>query len=262
MGTPREQLAQILRKARQEAGFESHIALARKMNVSRTVITKAENASQPIPSDAVLTSWSGMTGVPLDTVIDLAKRARSGTPEWFMPYIAAEGAAASLRCWGPLVIPGLLQTEAYARALLSVEPYSPDQLEELVATRLERQKVLHRAHVTAAIDNRVLRGCVGSAAIMAEQCAHLAALAESPLIALYVVPEGANVGTWGALDIATGPDGETVLCLNAYEDVTSTSPRLINSVTYSFERILGASLPLDRSIDFIREMEESWKSQI
>ena len=98
MTTPREQLADMLRQSRVDAGFGSHGALARKLNVSRPVIGKAENASQPVPSDAVLAAWAGATGVGLDVLTDLAQRAKSGTPDWLMPYRQAEAEAGILRC--------------------------------------------------------------------------------------------------------------------------------------------------------------------
>jgi hypothetical protein len=154
------------------------------------VVTKAENPAHPVPSDAVLAAWAGATGVPLDALTDLAQRAKSGTPDWFMPYRAAEAEATTLRFWGPLLVPGLLQTEGYARA--------HEQSAEVVTARLERQQVIGRARVTAVIDHTVLLRCVGgSPQIMADQCAHLSALAESQVIRLHVVPEGANVGLGG-----------------------------------------------------------------
>jgi transcriptional regulator with XRE-family HTH domain len=81
MATPREQLADMLRQSRIDAGFGSHGALARKLNVSRPVITKAENAARPVPGDALLAAWAGVTGVPLDALTELAQRAKSGTPD-------------------------------------------------------------------------------------------------------------------------------------------------------------------------------------
>ena len=57
MPTPREQLANMLRQSRLDAGFESHGALAKRLNVSRPVVTRAENAAHPVPSDAVLAAW-------------------------------------------------------------------------------------------------------------------------------------------------------------------------------------------------------------
>ena len=129
--------------------------------------------AQPVPSDAVLAAWAGATGAPLDVLMDLAQRAKSGTPDWFMPYRQAEAEASILRCWSPVLVPGVLQTESYMRAVLSVEPYTPEQLDELVSARLERQAVIGRAYLTAVIDQHVLHRLIGSPAVMAEQCAHL-----------------------------------------------------------------------------------------
>ncbi len=260
MPTPREQLASILKQSRIDAGFDSHGALAKRLNVSRPVVSKAENPAQPVPSDALLAAWAGMTGAPLDPLTDLAHRAKSGTPDWFMPYLAAESAASMLRYWCPLLLPGVLQTEAYARAVLSVEPYTPERLAELVAARMERRQVLGRAYVTAVIDHHVLQRCMGSPEIMAEQCAHLAAVAEHPKIALHVVPEGANVGLWGAFDIASR-DGMATVNLTTLRDVSSTATDLADDATQAFERILGAALPRADSLKFTLEMESQWKTR-
>ena len=260
MPTPREQLASMLKQSRVDAGFDSHGALAKRLNVSRPVISKAENPAQPVPSDALLAAWAGMTGAPLDPLADLARRAKSGTPDWFVSYLAAESAASVLRYWCPLLLPGILQTEAYARAVLSVEPYAPERLAELVATRRERQQVLGRAYITAVIDYHVLQRCLGSPEIMAEQCAHLATVAERPDIALHVVPEGANVGLWGAFDIASR-DGMATVNLTTLRDVSSTATDLVDDATQAFERILGAALPRADSLEFTRDMESQWKTR-
>jgi transcriptional regulator with XRE-family HTH domain len=258
--TPREQLASILKQARTEAGFDSHLALARRLNVSRPVVSKAENPAQPVPSDALLAAWAGVTGAPLDPLTELARRAKSGTPDWFMPYLAAESAASVLRYWAPLLLPGVFQTEAYARAVLSVERYTAERLAELVATRMERQQVLGRAYVTAIIDHHVLQRCMGSPTIMAEQCAHLITVTERPDIALHVVPEGANVGLWGAFGIAAR-DGITTVNLHTLRDVSSSATDLADEALQAYELILGAALPRADSLDFVREMESQWKTR-
>jgi Domain of unknown function (DUF5753) len=115
MATPREQLADILRKSRIDAGYASHGALAHKLNVSRPVITKAENPAHPVPSDAVLAAWAGATGAGLDVLTDMAQRARSGPPGWFAKWADIEARASLIRWFEPLLIPGLFQTESYAR---------------------------------------------------------------------------------------------------------------------------------------------------
>jgi transcriptional regulator with XRE-family HTH domain len=261
MATPREQLADRLRQSRLDAGYGSHGALARKLNVSRPVITKAENAAHPVPSDAILAAWAGATGAPLDTLIGMAQRAKSGTPDWFMPYRQAEAEASILRCWSPLLVPGVLQCESYMRAVLQVEPYTAERLGELVSARLERQSVIGRAYLTVVIDEHVLHRLIGSAAIMAEQCGHLAIMAGRPDIGLHVIPEGTNVGLWGAFDIAARDSAVTVR-LETVEDMTSTAPDLVGKVTVAFERILGAALPCAESLALIRTVEEQWKTRI
>jgi hypothetical protein len=260
MTTPRERLATVLRQSRIDAGYGSHGALARKLNVSRPVVTRAENPLHPVPSDAVLAAWAGATGAGLDVLIDLVQRAKSGTPDWFMPYRQAEAEAGILRCWSPVLVPGLLQTGSYMRAVLSVEPYTAEQVDELVSARLERQAVIGRAYLTAIIDQHVLHRLIGSATVMAEQCVHLVAMAERPDVALHVIPDGTNVGLWGAFDIAAR-DSTVTVRLETVEDMTSTAPDLVGKVTVAFERILGAAMPRAESKALVRATEEQWKAQ-
>jgi transcriptional regulator with XRE-family HTH domain len=261
MPTPREQLADMLRKSRLDAGFASHGALAKRLNVSRPVITRAENASHPVPSDALLAAWAGVTGAPLDQLTEMAQQARSGIPDWFMPYRLAEGEAHTLRCWAPTVVPGLFQCESYARAILSVERLPQGKLGELVAARLERAQVIGRAVVTAIMDERVIRRLVGGAAIMSEQCSHLVMLGVRPDIAIHLLPESSNLGTWGALDIAT-KDGTVTVCLTTLEDVTSTAEPMTIKAMQAFDSLLGAAMPVAESLELIRSAEQEWKQQI
>jgi hypothetical protein len=106
----------------------------------------------------------------------------------------------------------------------------------------------------------VLHRLIGSAAVMAEQCAHLADMAERPQVALHVVPEGTNVGLWGAFDIAAR-DGTATVRLSALEDVTGTALNLVDKALQAYERILGAAMPRVESYERIRTAEEQWKTQ-
>lgn len=262
MASPREQLADLLKRARIDAGYGSHLALARKINMSRSLVAKAESATQPLPSDPTLVAWREATGVDLAACREFVKRAKSGNAEWFVPFRAAEAKAETLWYWSPLHIPGPFQTEAYARAVLSVEEYTPEELEDLLAGRMERKDVIGRAYVTVVIDeHNVLRRLIGSPAIMAEQCAYLADLATRPRIAVYVIPVGVNMGLWGGTYLAMG-DAMTTVALMAFEDVTTTASRQVGKAMRAFERLLGAALPCAESLDFIQAMEEQWKAQI
>jgi transcriptional regulator with XRE-family HTH domain len=261
MGTPREDLADKLREARTASGIGSQAALAKRLTVSRSLITKAETATHAVPSEPLIIAWAGITGVPAEPLIALARRARSGTPEWFMPYLFAEAEASMLRYWHPLLVPGVFQTESYARAVLGVEKHARERLDELVAARMERQAVIGQAHVTAIIDQQVLDRMIGSAVIMAEQCDYLGKLADHPDIALHVIPHGVNMGLWGGFDLAT--DGSTTtICLSALEDIPSTAPDLLGKAMLAFEQLLGAALPCAESLALIRTAEERWKAQI
>lgn len=258
-GTPREQLAETLKRARIKSGFKSQTALAKKMTLSRPVVSKAESAYQPVPSDDVLVSWSEATGYPLESLRAMARRCRTGSPEWFVPYEGAERTATRLRCWSPIVVPGLVQTPAYARALLATE-HSGERLEELVSARLERQKVIGRAHLTVIIDARVLTSVVGNPKIMREQCSHLVTIASRQDVSLYVVPAGANHGTAGGFDVATS-NGNAMVRMDALRDFTSTSVEMADLALGAFERLLGVAMSPDESLRHVRESEERWKNE-
>ena len=106
------------------------------------------------------------------------------------------------------------------------QPYPAERLAELVSARLERRAVIGRVYLTVIIDQHVTQRLIGSAAVMAEQCGHLADLAERPDIALHVIAESVNVGLWGAFDIAAR-DGAVTVRLETIEDIPSTAPALV-----------------------------------
>jgi transcriptional regulator with XRE-family HTH domain len=260
-GTSREQLASLLKQARLGAGYDSHGKLAKAMLLSRSVVAKGESGNQAVPYDTVLAAWAKATGAGLAELVELAQRVRSGTPEWFMDYRIAEQAAGHLRLWAPVVVPGLLQTEAYARSLLSARPRTPEQLQALVDQRMERQQVIGRAYVVAVLDSGAFGRLMGSSAVMAEQCAHLAALVESQVITLHVVPEGANIGVGGAFDIATRGAVSTVCLGTSSRDITSTAADVVDENVRLFDAVLGASMPVVQSLEYVRTQEEIWKER-
>jgi transcriptional regulator with XRE-family HTH domain len=260
--TPREQLAEVLQQAREQAGYGSQAALARKLNVSRPVISKAENPAQPVPSDAILAAWAGATGAPLDHLAELADRARSGIPDWFVPWRSAESGATLLRYWQPWVVPGVAQTRAYMLALFADEGHDLAKAEELATARTERQQVIGHVPVTLIIGYHVLYRVVGSPAIMSAQMGHLASLAERSAVTLHVVPEGTTTGgSGGGLDLATAGGTTTVNMTTTLEDVTTTAGHLVVKAQQMFDRLLGEALPRTESLALIRTAEGSWKAQ-
>jgi hypothetical protein len=262
MATAREELANMLRQARIAAGYASQGEFAKKLHKSRPVVTRAESPANPAPADDVLDAWTEITGLDAVKLQELAKEARSGNPEWFMPYEHEESKAHTIRCFSPLQVPGLLQAESYARETLSVDRYTPERLAELVKARMARKDVLERACITAIIDEHVLRRCIGSPAVMGEQCGYVVSLAaEHPNFALHVVPEGVNTGLGGGFSMATRGGLTIVALTTAVRDITSTAEDVVTEAVQRFERLLGAALPCEESLDCARAMEEKWKAQ-
>jgi Domain of unknown function (DUF5753) len=113
------------------------------------VITKAETGERPPSADvatAIDETLPHLDGL-FSRLATLARKADGPYPEWFRDWVHAEQAAAtSLRWWEPILVPGLLQTAGYARALFQTwqRTAAEDRLDELVGGRLERQRVLDR----------------------------------------------------------------------------------------------------------------------
>jgi transcriptional regulator with XRE-family HTH domain len=110
-------------------------------------------------------------------------------------YVSAEAEAASVWNWEPQVIPGLLQTRSYARALrqlwLTMFPGPASETDRWVETRLMRQQVLTRdppLELSVVIDESVLRRRFGSRAIMRDQLQHLATASELPNVEVRIYP--------------------------------------------------------------------------
>lgn len=260
--TPREELASALRKARLAAGFNSHGALAAEMHLNRTVVTKAESGHWSVPTPETLEAWALATGADLAEFTELAARCRSSTPDWFVPYLGAESRASLLRIWSPDIVPGLFQTERYAREILSVYPHSPERLTELVKERMRRQGILERAHLVVALDVAVLGRRFGSAEIMAEQLAHLVEVAQRPNVALHVVPEHSNTGAWAELNVASHGATATVNLTTATDDVTSTAIDQVDKAMQAFERVMGHARTLAESLESLKSWQDTWRQQI
>jgi transcriptional regulator with XRE-family HTH domain len=176
-GTPQGVFGAELRYYRERAGL-SQTEPAALVNVSHDVISKIETGDRPPAKDFP----ERLDGVPeLDTHSGLArlwKNLRKGLrnkaiPGWFRPWAHIEAEAATLRWWEPLVIPGLFQTEDYARAILAARPGADaDTIDEHVTGRMERQAILDRVdapQIWSVIDEGVLHRRIGDAKIMHEQ---------------------------------------------------------------------------------------------
>ncbi|TWG28858.1 helix-turn-helix protein [Micromonospora palomenae] len=174
---------------------------ARQLDMSKSNLSRIENAQIGIkPRDvrAALALYA-VTGADAEALIEIARGAQQRgwwqnysdvLPEWFEFYVGLEAEAATLRTYEAESVPGLLQTEAYAREIYR-RTAGEEGLERKVAARLRRQEVLRRespVQLSVVLNEAVLLRPVGGAAVMAEQLTHMARIAQSPNVTIYVLP--------------------------------------------------------------------------
>ena len=113
-------------------------------------------------------------------------------PAWLKPYLGLEQAATLIRSYDAQLVPGLLQTPEYARAVFSLLGGSPgERAERQLAVRMRRQEILHRPdppHLWAVIDEAALRRPVGHAALMRAQIEHLLEITRLRHVNIQVLP--------------------------------------------------------------------------
>jgi transcriptional regulator with XRE-family HTH domain len=114
-------------------------------------------------------------------------------PSWFETYLGLEQAASIIRTYEPALVPGLLQTEDYARAVIQLRHLqaSANDVERRVALRMARQHFLTQPgapDLWVALDESALRRPLGSRAVQRAQLRHLIEMAQRPNITLQVVP--------------------------------------------------------------------------
>jgi transcriptional regulator with XRE-family HTH domain len=158
-----------------------------------------------------------------DALITLARQARK--QGWWHPYsdilqrhyatyIGLETAAASLRAFEPLTVPGLLQTETYARVVIrtNTRELGDAEVERLIEVRLRRQNVVFDSddpmRMLVVLDEAALHREIGGPAVMYEQIQRLIEAAAHPRVRLQVLPfaQGSHVGMAGTFGIFEFPD--------------------------------------------------------
>ncbi|MEO3922870.1 helix-turn-helix transcriptional regulator [Micromonosporaceae bacterium B7E4] len=253
----------MLKFARSRSGMTQD-QLAERLNVSTSLIAKFET-NRLIPKHD--------TARDLDAVFDSGElfqesaaeaRAFSGDTVWIRPWLEYEEHATMVRSFELTVVPGLLQTEEYARAILRDAGTRVPDLDGTVASRIARAAVLrrddHPCRLFAVVDEAVLRRPVGGPKVMAEQLHAIVQACALPNVSVAVVPAsaGAYPGLNGPLALAT-VDGRTVAFLDdplggrVVED-----PDQVAALDEVWEAIREYALPGRPSLELIMEAAESW----
>ncbi|MFE6333231.1 Scr1 family TA system antitoxin-like transcriptional regulator [Streptomyces sp. NPDC057806] len=185
---------------------------------------------------------------------------RSQLPSWFQPYAELESRATSVATFQTQVVYGLLQTPAYARAVLQAG--WADGLDEQVAARLERQRVLGREDppwVWVVLDEVVLHRPFGSDEVMREQLTHLLDLQERRQVRVQVLPLGignhpASAGSFNILRFQDHPD--ITYSENYDSGYMTANPEVVRDCSHRYDHLQAAALSIEDSAALIARVRE------
>ncbi|MET8334164.1 helix-turn-helix domain-containing protein [Streptosporangium canum] len=256
-----------LRKFRLAAGF-SQRKLGEAIHLSISQLSMIENGHRaPTLKLAGKVDEALNLGTTLTGLLDRLNRAEAQLPRWFRPWLDFEREAEALRVWEALMVPGLLQTEDYARAILSSKPgTTAEQAEEKVAARMERQRILRRPMppmLWVVLDEGVLHRPVAGPDVMRGQFEHLLEAGESLRISLQVLPYAAlNVlGLLGSFTIADLPRGNRPVAYidsQSMEDRVSDRSHDMRNLAFRYDAIRADALSRRESLSLIKETMRRW----
>jgi len=244
----RRRLAAELRGIRESKG-KSGDAVAAALKWSPSKISRYERARTGLRPREVerLLDYYGITGSHRALLLGLAEdAAQKGWWEEFadtlsedyQQFIGLEHEATSIAIWHVDVVAGLLQTDGYARHIISsysrVEPVAPGMIGRLVKVRMQRQQVLDREglQLSVVLDESVLTRRIGDESVMYEQLQRLAREADRPNLTMRILPLSAQHTVFGESFVifGFGEDSDAML-----QDVVSTE-QLRSGFTLEGER--------------------------
>ncbi|MET8335879.1 helix-turn-helix transcriptional regulator [Streptosporangium canum] len=256
VNTPQAIWGRELHHHRRGAGL-TQAQFAERIHFSESLVSGVETGQLPASPDFARAADAALgTDGLLLRLLDWRKG--QVFPEWFGTWHEKEQIAIALRSYQPLLVPGLLQTEDYIRALLGDN-------DDAVAARLERQSILTRAEPSPVVfrclvDEAVLHRVVGSREVMREQLKHLLAIS-GPTLSIHVVPGSVvRFGLLAGFVLATLENGVEVAYLDtAIRGLTTSDSTEVAEAVKLFETIRIEALPQSMSIDLIaRTVEELW----
>ncbi|MBM7168012.1 helix-turn-helix domain-containing protein [Streptomyces sp. G44] len=191
---------------------------------------------------------------------------RSQLPSWFQAYAEMEAKATFISTYQCQLAYGLLQTGAYARAVLGVE--HQERLEEMVAARMDRQRILRRKEPPAlfvVLDEAALYREVGGRAVMRDQLSRLLSYRDTPWLHLQVLPfsAGQHAAVMGSFNLLRFADDPDLFYSESYDSPHMTAnPQVIRERSLGYARLQGAALSQEESATLIaRVMEERYGEQ-
>jgi transcriptional regulator with XRE-family HTH domain len=257
-----------MRRLREAQGITAQEA-ARAIRGSESKISRIElgrNSVREVDIADLLTLYGVTDTSEREELLTLAAQANQPgwwhdyqdvLPTWFQAYIGLEQSADSIRQYDAQFIPGLLQTEDYAAAVIALGEFSIEESERLVYLRKERQRrfASGRTRLTAIIDEMALRRPIGSARLMREQLEFLREVCDRPGYTLQVTPfpvgAYAAPGSFSILHFAA-EDLPDVVYLEQLTSATYLDKRSdVDCYTAAMEKLSATSASPDESKDII-----------
>jgi transcriptional regulator with XRE-family HTH domain len=242
----------------------SQVELGDKIGYSDALISGIENSHKTATAD-----FAARCDDAFDTPGTFAELqeliAREAWPSFYAPALEFEGRAVRIHEWSPIVVPGLQQTEDYARSVISAGlPFiSTEEREQKVKERLDRQQIFERPAggppFWEVVSEGALRHVIGSPQIMRAQLDKLIAVAESPGVVVQVLPFSAysHPGTDGPIlifDFANEPSVVYTECDGG--GMLIESPELVIAMTTKMNLIRAAALPPHESLNLLRQIRD------
>ncbi|MFB8775591.1 helix-turn-helix domain-containing protein [Streptomyces broussonetiae] len=263
----REKYGEELRRRREGAGLTQE-ELSQRVVMSRTHIAHIEaGRRRPDVEDARRLDEALGAGGFFERFLPTLDGKK--VAEHFKEALEFEGRATVIKEYAPSLVPGLLQTKAYAHEVLSTgyPRQSDESRDRLVATRLERAQLLETfdtPELCFLLDEAVLRRTVGGAAVMCEQLRHIVRLAASRRIRVHVLPYsvGAHALQEGFLALMWFEDLPPI----AYAEGIKSGrvlelPPVVRTCQELYDQALGDALSLRKSLDLLRSVAEDYEHE-
>ena len=273
----RRRLGQELRRLRELKGMTAE-EVAERLLVSQSKISRLENGRRSI-SQRDVRDLCGVYEVEdqriVESLMQMAKDSRQ--QGWwhafgdipYSVYIGLETDAASLRVYEPQVVPGLLQTRAYAEAVVSgaLPEATTADIDKRVQVRLRRQDRIqsdeHPLRLWAVLDEAALRRVVGNRQIMRDQLDHLIELSRLPHLTVQVMPfdmgahPGVN-GQYAILEFPDASDSSVVYLEGVTSDLYLEKANDVHSYSVMYEHLRAQALNADQTREFIADIAKDY----
>jgi transcriptional regulator with XRE-family HTH domain len=207
---------------------------------------------------------SGALGTP-GTFMRLAKRIRMMSfPVAFRPFTGFDEEATTLMIFEHSFLPGLFQTEAYARAVLLTHPHATDeQVEQRLSARLSRQPILagdNPPHVWVIISEPVLHVLVGSAETMHGQLINMIGLSRLPNVTVQILPTTQHAAIQGSFHLAEVQGTSTAAFIaDATDGRTTQDPATLNALSARFRYLQSEAMSPSASRERMEKVaKETW----